>query len=185
MHETSIQEIIEQIRASPVPPIVVGGILLIYGRRLYWLALGGVGFAIGLFLAERYLAFSSMVELGVAFLAGVLGAVVAVVAQKIAVTLGGFFLGAYLAYMLAQPWAAELEYQIWWVAVLGAVLGVCFAAFLFDAALIVVSSLVGAGLVVRAIELEPLHQTWAYLGLMIFGVMLQSRERARRPPDDD
>ena len=118
-----------------------------------------------------------------AAVAGLAGAFLAVVAQKVAVTVGGFGIGAVLAYTLASPWAADLRSGIWWIAILGAVAGVCFAAFLFRAALIVVSSLVGALLITQGLALTQTQESWVLLVLLAVGVMVQSR--GKRAPKDD
>ncbi|HEX9732663.1 MAG TPA: DUF4203 domain-containing protein [Thermoanaerobaculia bacterium] len=177
----------DQMTYSDPLELAVGAVLLLWGRRLYWLALGGLGFVLGLALAQELLDLDAGVELILAVVAGLAGAVLAVVAQKIAVTVGGFVIGAVLAYHAASPWAADLGWGIWWIALLGAVVGVCFAAFLFEAALIVVSSLVGALLITQGLDLERGHETWVFLVLLAIGVMVQSRSRsrARRAPRDD
>lgn len=159
--------------------LAVGAVLLLWGRKLYWLALGGLGFFLGLALARQYLEVDPGFELVVAVAAGIAGAVLAIVAQKIAVTVGGLAIGGFLAYYLALPWAAELGWGIWVIALVGAVLGVALAAFLFEAALIVVSSLVGATLIAQTLALARMHEAWVFLVLLAAGVMVQSW--GRRP----
>lgn len=160
--------------------LVVGAVLLLWGRKLYWLALGGLGFFLGHGLAREYLELDAGVELAVAVAIGVAGALLAVVAQKIAVTVGGLAIGGFLAYYLALPWAAELGVLIWGLTLVGAVLGVVLAALLFEAALIVVSSLVGATLITQAFTLARVHESWVFLVLLVLGVLLQSRGRQPR-----
>ena len=175
--------LVDQMTYSDPLKLAVGAVLLLWGRRLYWLALGGLGFVLGLDLARQYLHLDAGAELIVAAVAGLAGAFLAVVAQKVAVTVGGFGIGAVLAYTLASPWAADLRSGIWWIAILGAVAGVCFAAFLFRAALIVVSSLVGALLITQGLALTQTQESWVLLVLLAVGVMVQSR--GKRAPKDD
>lgn len=175
---------LDQMTYSDPLKLAVGAVLLLWGRRLYWLALGGLGFVIGLGLARQYLNVDAGVELIVAVVAGLAGAFLAVVAQKIAVTIGGFGIGAVLAYSLASPWKADLDTGIWWIAFLGAVVGVCFSAFLFEAALIVVSSLVGALLITQGLYLTDVQESWGILVLLAVGVLAQSRGK-RAPKEDD
>ena len=181
-----ILEDLRQLEYVEYAAIGVGGVLLVFGRRLYWLVLGALGFWPGLLIANEGLNLSYELELGAAFLAGIVGAVAAIVAQKLAVRLGGFVIGAVAAYLLAQPWAADLAYQIWWVALLGGVVGLFFAAALFDAALIVFSSIVGAALIADALPLVKVHQTWTFLGLAALGIVIQTRERSKKnlPKDE-
>jgi len=168
--------------------IALGIALLIFGRKLYWLALGGLGFFGGLWLAHRFLDLGSTgLELGIAFLLGIVGAVVAVTAQKIAIAVGGFLIGGWAVLWLAHPYYPELGGWLWLLAIVGAALGVVFAAILFEAALIVLSSLVGAGLISHASQLGRPRETWLFIILLGIGVMVQSsrRRKVRRREDDD
>ncbi len=174
---------LEQMSFSDPFTLAAGVVLLFFGRKLYWLAMGGLGFFFGQHLAEQQLNVAAEMQLGLAVLAGIVGIVLAVVVKKIAVTIGGFAIGAILAYHVAQPWAADLDTGIWWVTLLGAVLGICFAAFLLEAALTVVSSAVGAILVVSVLPLEADHQIWAVGGLAALGILVQSR--GKKSPKDD
>lgn len=179
-----MESLTERLFSADVIPIVVGTLLLLFGRKLYWLALGALGFFLGLTLAERNLEASGQTELIVAGVAGVAGVVFAYVAEKLAVTLGGFAIGAVLAYYLAQPYAEQLSYQIWFVVLVGALLGICFAAFVFKAAVIVVSALVGALLVTRGLLLEPPYEMAVFAALALVGIAIQTWT-GRKAPDAD
>lgn len=170
-----VNRLLDQMTYSDPVALVAGAVLLLFGRRLYWLALAGLGFLLGLELAPKYLQVSREIELVVALLAGVAGALFAVLAQKLAVRLAGFGLGAVIAYYLALPYAESLAYEIWWVALLGAVLGLCFAAFLFDAALVVTSVIVGAMLLTRGLYLDRGQEIWVFLVLALVGLVVQTR----------
>lgn len=173
----------EQMTYSDPVALVAGAVLLLFGRRLYWLALAGLGFLLGTVLAPKYLEVSGEIELVVAVVAGVAGAVFAVFAKKLAVSLTGFALGGVLAYYVALHWAESLAYQIWWVAFLGAVLGLCFAAFVFDAALVVTSVAAGAMLVTRGLSLDRQQEIWVFLVLAVVGLVIQTA--GKKPPKDD
>ncbi len=183
VESASMDRFLEQMAYSDPVALVAGAVLLLFGRRLYWLALAGLGFLLGLVLAPKYFEVSGEIELVVALLAGVAGALFAVLAQKLAVALAGFGLGAVIAYYLALPYAESLAYQIWWVALLGAVLGLCFAAFLFQAALVATSVIVGAMLVTRGLYLDRDQEIWVFLVLAVVGLVVQTR--GKKPPKDD
>ena len=166
----------------------VGVALLAFGRRLYWLALGGVGFFCGLWLAGRFLPQSSSgLELGLGFLAGVLGAALAIFAQKLAIGIAGFVLGGATALWLTH-WldpGGRLEPSLWLAlaALVGALFGWAFASALFEAALIAFSSVVGAFLVASGSHLGPPYETWLFFILLLAGAVVQARKagsRARR-----
>ncbi|MCP4662841.1 MAG: hypothetical protein GY856_46200 [bacterium] len=180
--------LLNDLVAADYIAIAIGIALLVFGRKLYWLVLGGLGFLGGLWLASRYLDLGSAgLELGIAFLLGIVGAVAAVMAQKIAIAVGGFLIGGAAVLWLAQPYAPELGVWLWLLAILGAALGVFFAAILFEAALIVLSSLVGAGLIANASQLGRPRETWLFIILLGIGVMVQSarHRKLRRHRDDD
>ena len=77
--------------------LFLGIALLVMGRRLFWLFLGGVGFVAGFDFAERILHDQTQsVILIIALFAGALGAMVAIFLQNFAVVAGGFLAGGYL-----------------------------------------------------------------------------------------
>ncbi len=160
--------------------LAVGVALLTYGRKLYWLALAAVGFSLGLWLAGGISDLGSTgLELGISFLIGVLGAVLAVVAQRMAIALGGLFIGGALAYWSAAWLAVPLQWYpgpwLWIAAILGAIFGALCAAVLFEASLLALTSLAGALLIVKASHAGPPHESWLFLILLCIGVIAQSR----------
>lgn len=165
--------------------IVLGVVLLVRGRKLYWLALGGVGFFLGLWLASHFLDLQTGgLGLGIGFLVGVLGAYLTTAAQRFAVALGGFAIGGALAYR-ATVWLApslDLQPGPWWllVALLGAMVGSFFAAMLFEASLVALTALLGALLIARASLLGPPHESWLFLILLFVGMLAQSGGREKR-----
>lgn len=172
--------------ATDLFAIAVGVALLIYGRKLYWLALGAVGFFGGIWLAGRMpgLAASGL-GLGGSFLIGVLGAFLAVAAQRMAIGLGGFFIGGALAYWSAAWLAVPLGWQpgpwLWIAGIFGAISGTLFAAVLFDASLLALTALFGALLVAKASHVGPPYESLLFLILLSVGVIAQSgRHRVKR-----
>lgn len=170
--------------------IVLGVVLLMRGRKLYWLALGGVGFFLGLWLAGRFLDLQSGgLGLGIGFLIGILGAYLTTAAQRFAVALGGFAVGGAFAYW-ATAWLApslDLQPGPWWlvVALLGAMIGSFFAAVLFEASLVALTALLGALLIARASLLGPPHESWLFLILLMVGMLAQSGGEKQRRRDRD
>jgi len=76
--------------------VLVGAFLLGFGRSLYWLFVGGVGFLAANTLASRLLEGSPrMLVLAIAVAAGLLGALLAILLQKFAVGLAGFLAGSW------------------------------------------------------------------------------------------
>jgi uncharacterized membrane protein YeaQ/YmgE (transglycosylase-associated protein family) len=158
---------------------VVGVALLLFGRRLFWLFLAGTGFAIGAWLSVVFLeGQSDSVKLGAALALGVLGALVAFKAQKMAVGLGGFLAGAYVGNAL---WTAfQFPVPGWVAPIVGGVVGAILLAALFNWTLIVLSSLLGAALVYQNVALAPPWPVVAFFALLVLGLSVQSRQYARR-----
>ncbi len=171
--------------ATDLFAIAAGIALLTYGRKLYWLALGAVGFFGGIWLAGRLPGLDSTgFGLGISFLIGVLGAFLAVAAQRMAIGLGGFFIGGALAYWSAAWLSVPLGWQpgpwLWIAGIFGAMSGTLFAAVLFDASLLALTSLFGALLVAKASHVGPPHESLLFLILLCAGVIAQSGRRRDR-----
>ncbi len=75
---------------------ILGIILLLFGRTLFWLFVAGTGFLLGVEVASVLLPDQpEWLRFLAAIIAGVLGGVVGIVAQRLAFALGGFFAGGY------------------------------------------------------------------------------------------
>lgn len=164
----------------PVVNALLGAVVLLFGRSLYWLFIGVVGFLLGMRLAELMLADQQVwlqVLLGVG--AGLLGALVAVIAQRVAFAIGGFFAGGYLAIHVVESLSTSGDAQFWMI--LGGILGAVLAALLMDWALIFLSSLAGAAAIVAALPLDPAISLIGYVLLVAIGVLFQAWRLERRP----
>jgi hypothetical protein len=140
---------------TPAVAIIIGLVLLLFGRRLFWLLVGVVGFMAGWTLAMGgWHHGGSGGGLLLALLAGIVGVIVAFMAQRLAVAVAGFLLGAYfVAGMMGWPLSALHAGQALILLVVGVIAAV-LAMMLFDIALIVYSSLAGAGLILYGAKLH-------------------------------
>jgi hypothetical protein len=161
--------------------VVVGLLLLTLGKRLFWLFVAGVGFVATLGLATQLFQPESELTLFlIAVAAGFVGALLAVFAQRLAIGLAGFLAGGYLAVGVLGLLGVELGAQWWGPFIMGGILGALISYPLFDWALIVLSSLTGAVLIVQALQLG---ETWSLLATLIatlLGVTIQGRMHRRR-----
>jgi hypothetical protein len=183
----------EQRRGLMVIPRVLVGIgLLTLGRKAFWLFVGGVGFVLGLYVATQIVgAPQGWLVLVIGLAGGLLGALLALVLQHVAVGLAGFVAGGYVAMSLAQLWGWELDSRLfgawkpWLVFVLGGILFAVLIGVLFEWALIVLSSVTGATLITQAIRVQPAVQAFLFAVLVGVGVVVQAilyrSERSRRP----
>lgn len=162
--------------------VVIGILLLLLGRRLFWLFVGVVGFITGMNLATQYLAGeSTWIILVAGLVAGLIGAVLAVLFQRIAVALAGFLAGSYLATYLLATLGVDMGQFAWIVSIIGGIIGAVLVFVLFDWALILLSSLVGASLVAPALTPEPQAQTVLFVVLAVIGVVVQAGLLWREP----
>lgn len=156
--------------------ILAGAVLLFFGRKLYWLLVGVLGFLAGMTIAEKFLhGQSQMVFLIVACLGGILGTVLAIFLQKVAIAVAGFLAGGYFVNVLMASMALHFGQLDWAVVLIGAIIGAIFGIVLFDWALILFSSITGALLIVQSVHLTSLMQAAAFIVLLIIGISVQSR----------
>lgn len=154
--------------------ILVGIVLLVAGRQLFWLVIGAIGFLIGLSLALDYLVIDSPLILGlIALVAGVVGAIGAIFLQQVAVVIGGFLMGSYLSLWLIELFNLNLIPGEWIAFVVGGVIGAIIVSVLFEYALIGLSSLVGATMISQSVNLSPPITTLILVILFVVGLVVQ------------
>lgn len=155
--------------------IIAGVAMLILGRKLFWLFVGGVGFILGVTLLPRILpGQSETVILTISLIAGLLGAVVAVMLQKVAVGIAGFFAGGYVVYYLIDFLTMDVGQFFWLAVIAGGILGAVLAGSMFDWALILLSSASGAMIIVQSLNLPSPLSIVVLAGLFIVGILMQA-----------
>lgn len=162
--------------------LIAGGLLLVFGRRLFWLFVAVVGFYGGMTLAAR-LTDSASALLITGVIVGLIGAALAVFLQRGAVLLGGFMAGGTLLTGLIGGLLNAPGQAGWLPFILGGILGAILMSVVFDWALMILSALLGAVLVAayvrQAVGLEQPLGTLLIGGLFIVGFVLQSRFKQR------
>jgi len=159
--------------------LVVGALLLVLGRRLFWVFLAGTGFLMGAWLSVEFLGQQpESVRLAAAVVLGFLGAMLALMAQKVAVGLGGFLAGVYLGQVLSSVVMAQAP--VWVMALVGGVLGAILLSMLFNWALIVLSSLLGAAVISQNLPLPAPWPPLVFVVLLLVGLAWQSRQYTGR-----
>jgi hypothetical protein len=154
--------------------LLLGILLLFYGRTLYWAFIAVAGFLVGFELAAQLLADQpEWVRLMAALLLGILGAVLGILFQRVAFAMGGLFAGGYLGLALAQTADAPGEPLAYFV--VGAILGAFVAALLMDWAIIILSSLAGAAAIVDQFKLSPSAAAVLFVALAAIGILVQAR----------
>lgn len=158
--------------------------LLMLGRRLYWLFVAVVGFVVTLGLVTEYIdPEPNWVTLALSVGIGLFGALLAVFLQKLAVALAGFGAAAYLAYEVAGRMLLDVNAATV-AALVAGVLGALFASLLFDWALILLSSLAGAVLLVDSFVLDDTLALVVTAVVAVAGVAIQANMLHRDRGDD-
>jgi hypothetical protein len=156
--------------------IVFGIAVLTLGRKLFWLATAVAGFILGLGLViQSAPQLPDWLTLMVALLVGVIGAVLAVFVQKAAVGIAGLILGGYTLTSVLTIFDLGLGEWAWLLFIIGGILGLVLALALLEPALIVLSTLAGAILIVQAVNFSPLITGILFIGLLVVGFTVQSR----------
>ena len=156
--------------------VLLGVALLFLGRKLFWLFVAVVGFVVGTSLASQFLqGQSEQFILVIGLLGGVIGALLAIFLQRLAVAAAGFVAGGYLM-VTVLGWLGMGSQGVTWLPFLiGGVLGALLVVVMFDWALIFLSSLVGAELVVNGLGARPSISLLLLVVLLLVGMVVQSR----------
>lgn len=160
--------------------VLAGLGMLVLGRQLFWLFVGGMGFLFGLNLATQVLG-EGQPDVNIllfAMIFGFIGAVAAVVLQKLAVSAAGFFGGGVIAMNLVQVMNLDLG-SVLVPFLVGGVLGLVLVSVLFDWALIAISSFAGASVIVQTFEMETAVSLLLLAILIVIGIVVQASQLRR------
>ena len=164
----------------PIVGALIGAVILFFGRKLFWLCVAAVGFAAGVEIAPHLVHEPSpLLALAVALVLGLIGALLALFLQKVAIAVLGFLAGGKLAGSIAAAFFVHYAQYSTVIFVIGGVVGAILLLALFDWALIVVSSLIGAHLIQSAIVLPASGSTIVFIGLAVLGILVQAASLRR------
>ena len=160
--------------------IVAGLILLILGRKLFWVFVAVLGFVMGMDLAKQLIPDSGeLTVLLVALIAGILGAVLAYFFYQVAIAAAGFVAGGRIGVELIAALTPSSPQATWLAFIAGGVVGAILLLLVFDWALIVISSLLGASVIVQQIHTPPNMSGILLIALVIVGIAVQAQMMRR------
>ena len=171
--------------------ILVGLLLLVCGRRLFWLFVGAVGFMAGIRFSDRFLQGQpDDVIIIFSLVLGLLSAVLAVAVRKLALGAAGFLAGGYLLTQLLAVSGQQAaifsndvgQFAPWITFLVGGLLGAVLMNVLFGLTLIVLSAAGGAALVCESIHSSPQVLSAVFTILAVLGVLIQSGLIRRQLP---
>jgi len=168
---------------TPVAQVIAGLLLLLFGRRLFWLFVALVGFFLGAQIGAAVFAnLADWALLCVALVTGLVGAGLAILLQRLAVTAAGAISGGMLAVRIAPLIGLHTEVGVIAAFIVGALIAAVLLAVLFDPALIVISSLIGGLMVAEAFPLDPAVEPFILVVLVVLGIAIQARHLTQRLP---
>ena len=167
----------------PIISVIIGVAILLFGRKLFWLFVAALGFAVGLEIAAYFMKEPPQwIMLLVAIGCGVIGAMLALLLQKLAIAVAGFIAGGRIAWALAATFFVEHAHYRGLTFVIGGILGALLLLALFDWVLILLSSVEGAHLIGNGITLPEKGSMILFIALAVVGIIVQASmlRRSRR-----
>jgi hypothetical protein len=168
----------------PIIGVIVGTVILLFGRKLFWLFVAALGFAVGVEIAAYFMHDPPVwMTLVIALGLGILGALLAIMLQKLAIAVAGFVAGGRLASALLAAFFVDHSHYRGITFVIGGIVGALLLLALFDWVLILLSSvegahLIGSGFVLPQSGAVILFCALVVIGLVVQGSMLHGSRRA-------
>lgn len=161
--------------------LLLGAALLVAGRKLFWLFIAIIGFITGIQLAARFITGPEWIGIVIGVIVGVIFAVLAVFIEALAIGIAGFLAGGYILTTFTSMLGLNEGLLFWLFYAIGGVIGILLVMFLFDWALITLSSLAGASLIVNSL---PAAGSLLFLILFVIGLVIQglTLQREEHPP---
>ncbi len=166
--------------------LVLGVVLLTTGKKLYWLFVAIIGFVIGLTLATQYIFLNPPWLVYIAAIGiGVIGAILAVFLQRLAIALVGFLVAGYGAMHLVGLLGITAEPNNWMAFIIGGIVGLILVASVFDWALYLLSAWAGSTMVTEAIGIGGTVGLVVFFALFVLGMIIQAglfRDQPKKAP---
>lgn len=153
--------------------VIFGGALLLAGRRLFWLFVGAIGFIVGVELSIRLFRGSEVFSILAGLVLGLVFALLAVFVESVAIVISGVLGGGYIAVSVATLLGLKTDALTGIAFIVGAILGLVLILVLFEWAVITISSLAGAAMVISGLRLNAAASAGLYLILVLAGVIIQ------------
>lgn len=164
----------------------IGFMILIAGRPVYPVFVGGICFLLGGLLDQRYdLTPAAWGVLAGPVIFAVLGFLAAFAFRRWAAYIAGFGAGGYVIYSLPQVFKANISWGTPLTFVIAGALFVTLLLIVFDAALLFLSSLTAVTMILGNARFGRLEPVAIFLILLVFGMITQYLiyEYARPAPD--
>lgn len=164
--------------------LLLGAILLLAGRKLFWLFIAIVGFVTGIQLAARFITGPEWITIVIGIVVGIIFAILSVLIEALAIGIAGFLAGGFILTTVTNILGLNDGLLYWLFFAVGGIIGILLVMFLFDWALITLSSLAGASLVVQSLFPQAVGGGILFLVLFVAGIFIQGLilQREEYPP---
>ena len=154
---------------------IIGLMILFFGRNIFWLFVAAAGFMLGYSYGPQIFRVESPeLILLIAVITGIIGALLAILLKEVAIAAGGFIAGGFAAAELVRSTQLSPGMDFWVIFILGGIIGAVLMLLIFDWALIVLSSLLGASIIVRSFVLKNSWELILFLALSVIGILIQA-----------
>jgi hypothetical protein len=155
--------------------LIAGGILLTFGKKLFWLFVGCIGFVLAFNYAETITGFQEpWAIILIATFAGIVGAMMAIFLQGVAIAVGGFLAGGMVVWSFLNLMGFYGNHYFWIAHIVGGIIGLIMMLFIFDWAIIILSSIIGAVVIIDTFYFSPPVRTLLFMILSMTGVAIQA-----------
>ncbi len=164
--------------------LLLGAVLLVAGRKLFWLFVGVIGFVTGLQLAARFWNGPEWTAIVIGIVVGIIFALLAVFIEALAIGAAGFLAGGFILTTFTSTLGLNNGFGFWIVYAIGGIIGLVLILLLFDWALIILSALAGASLIVQSFSAGGRPVGLIFVLLFIAGILIQAftLQREGHPP---
>lgn len=152
---------------------VIGIALLFAGRKLFWLFIGALGFVTGARLAAAFWQGPDWMLVVIGLIFGIVFALLATFLQSLAILVAGFLAGGYILSALAAMLEMDGGRISWVIYIIGGFVGMAVINFLFDWAVIMLSSFAGAALITQNFLSQTTGAQFILVILVIVGIVVQ------------
>ena len=177
---------------AEIAATILGVALLLFGKRLFWIFVGGTGFLLGITAAQSLPGIedkpdSTVLIVGAIF--GVVGILAAIFLKRVALRVAGFMVGVLAAYYAVEKAGIDDPVWLWGIVATGGLIGLILIVTVFESALVILSAITGAMMIVQAVPLPEELVTAGFAGLSILGIVVQfqllKRSKSKPKPEND
>ena len=153
---------------------LVGFLTLILGRQYYAVYVGAITFMLARIYIPQFFPKQSISNVSVtSIVAGILVGGLSFSLKRILAIIASFFVGGSLVFGVADIVGLDPAFQTWTAFVIAGVIGAVLTLLAFDFAVIFLSAVYGASLILQSLHLPGFSQLFWLILLAAFGIIVQ------------